>query len=247
MTDATTGDQVDNKVGDIEKAICDVFGVPIDTVQANAGFLWDATGLTKIVFQELGTEPSAAGEFARNGFLLKYHDGSAVRRSPLSLAGGGGVTVFNTASISSFYATSLPAGYMGVDGVIDGHVTAFVNSILDSASLTFRIVFGNTLALTPILNNNSGVTQTNFGVTLGFRLANRGTTNSQSYSLIAGLGAEAAGLNWGGVTNTWTLHRVALLTEDTTLAKNIQIDVQWSGASISNSVSGVGFEVHRLR
>jgi len=246
MTNATTGDQVDDKVSDLEKALCDLLGIPIDTQIAAAMFGATASGLTKAVFQELGGDPAALGEFGRNGFVLKYHDG-AVRRVPVSLAGGGGVTVFNTAAISSFYTTGVPANYLGVDGIVEGHINAFVNTILNGASLTFRIIFGNALALTPVLNNNSGITQANFGITLGFRLANRGVTNSQCLSLIAGVGAEAASLTWGGITNTWTLHRVALLAEDTTQIKNLQVDVQWSGASISNSVSGVGFEVHRLR
>src|SRR5690348_3306139 len=79
MTDATTGDQVDNKVGDLERAICDVFGIPIDVNQSNAGFLWDATGLKKIFLQDNAGNPAAAGEIVRSSTKLLFHDGAQVR------------------------------------------------------------------------------------------------------------------------------------------------------------------------
>src|SRR5689334_20865728 len=86
MTDATTGDQIDNKVGDLEKAICDLHGIPIDTSITNAGFLWDATGLKKVIFQDNAADPAAAGELVRKGKYLEWHDGG-VRRIPYSIGG----------------------------------------------------------------------------------------------------------------------------------------------------------------
>src|SRR5689334_9185075 len=85
MTDATTGDQVDNKVGDLEKAICDLHGIPIDTPINNPGFLWDATGLKKVILQDNAADPAAVGEFNRNGTAWAMHNGLYVCRVPQSV------------------------------------------------------------------------------------------------------------------------------------------------------------------
>src|SRR5262245_24344560 len=57
----------------------DVFGMTDVTAIAAAGSAHTAAGMTTLVFQNLGGDPSATGELARNATLLKFHDGTAAR------------------------------------------------------------------------------------------------------------------------------------------------------------------------
>ena len=79
LTDASLASTIDNEVGNLETAISDILGIPIDSNISNKLFTVTATGLTKVHFQDLAGDPAANGEFARNATLLKYHDGTAVR------------------------------------------------------------------------------------------------------------------------------------------------------------------------
>jgi hypothetical protein len=79
MTDSTLATSIDNEVGNAEKAHALILGIPLDTNISNAMFLATATGLTKVIFQDLAGDPAAAGEMARNATLMKFHDGSSVR------------------------------------------------------------------------------------------------------------------------------------------------------------------------
>lgn len=80
MTDATLAVNIDNEVGNLEQAICDILGIPIDTDVAAKLFAASAAGLTGIVFQDLGADP-AASILARRGLKLLFND--AVRVSQL--------------------------------------------------------------------------------------------------------------------------------------------------------------------
>lgn len=79
MTDATLASTIDNEVGNLEKAAAAILGIPIDTNISNALFTVTASGLTKVIFQDLAGDPAAAGELARNAANLKFHDGTAAR------------------------------------------------------------------------------------------------------------------------------------------------------------------------
>ena len=81
MSNSTVGDQIDNEVGNLEKALCDILGITIDVNVTAALFLvkTDGSGLLKIFLKDNAADPGAAGEFCRNAGLLKFHDGSAVQ------------------------------------------------------------------------------------------------------------------------------------------------------------------------
>lgn len=79
MTNATLAVNIDDEVGNLEKALGDILGIPMDTNIAAALFSVDATGLKKVIFQDNAGDPSATGQVVRSGAQLKFHDGTAVR------------------------------------------------------------------------------------------------------------------------------------------------------------------------
>lgn len=79
MTDATAGNTIDNEVGNLEQAIADILGAPVNTNITAKLFDIVAAGLRKIILRDLAGDPVAIGELARNGAVLKFHDGVAVR------------------------------------------------------------------------------------------------------------------------------------------------------------------------
>lgn len=80
MSNATIGDQIDNHVGDLEQAICDILGLPINTNITAALFGAGATGLTGPLFQNTGANPMTPGLLQRNTPNLVFHDGNDARR-----------------------------------------------------------------------------------------------------------------------------------------------------------------------
>lgn len=79
MTDDTPAVNVDDGLGGLEQAICDILGIPINTDISAAFFASAAGGLTKVILADALANPSAIGQIQRNGGLLKFHDGIAVR------------------------------------------------------------------------------------------------------------------------------------------------------------------------
>lgn len=80
VTNATQGkDQLPARIAEIEAALAFILGVPLDTLINNGLFTVDGVGLKTIKFQDLGGAPSALGNLARHGSLLKYHDGTSGR------------------------------------------------------------------------------------------------------------------------------------------------------------------------
>lgn len=116
MTDATFGNTIDDQMGNLEKAACDIFGMPIDTNIAAALFEVVAAGLKKVILQNAAADPAAVGELLRNAGLLKFHDGSAVQRlafyADFSALLASTSNAFGTRTVS----TSAPSG--GADGDI---------------------------------------------------------------------------------------------------------------------------------
>jgi hypothetical protein len=98
MSDSTLGNTIDDNVGDLEKALCDLLGIPIDTAIAAALFEVVAGGLKKVILQDAAGDPAAVGQLLRNAKRLKYHDGSIVRTLVTALDVGGeifGLTLSN--------------------------------------------------------------------------------------------------------------------------------------------------------
>lgn len=79
LTDASIGDTIDNALGNAEKALADILGIPIDTVIAVAAFEIVVGGLARVILQNVGSDPVAVGQLLRNGALLKFHDGTAAQ------------------------------------------------------------------------------------------------------------------------------------------------------------------------
>lgn len=76
MTDATLGSAIDNEVGNLEKALAAILGVPIDTDIASALCEVVAAGLKSLYFQDAAADPTTAGQIRRNGATVKAHDGT---------------------------------------------------------------------------------------------------------------------------------------------------------------------------
>lgn len=79
LSDSSPGITIDNELGNAEKALADILGIPINTDIAAALFEVVAGGLNKIILQNAAANPAATGVLLRNATLLKYHDGSAVQ------------------------------------------------------------------------------------------------------------------------------------------------------------------------
>lgn len=61
MTDATLGSSIDNEVGNLEKALADILGIPIDTNITNAAFTISATGTTDVNAASTGLNINVSG------------------------------------------------------------------------------------------------------------------------------------------------------------------------------------------
>lgn len=79
MTSATTVAQTPNKMAELETAIADILGIPIDTNISAALFTVDASGLKKVNLKDFAGAPTAAGELLRNGAVLQFYDGTTAQ------------------------------------------------------------------------------------------------------------------------------------------------------------------------
>jgi microcystin-dependent protein len=111
MTNATLGSSIDDEVGNLEKALCDLLGIPIDTDIAVALFAATAAGLTKITLQNASANPTAAGELQRNNTRILWHN--TERAVELQPAG----------ELKWFCGTSSPAGWLPCDGAAVSRTT----------------------------------------------------------------------------------------------------------------------------
>jgi len=78
LTPATIGEKIDDETGNVEKALCDMLGIHIDTDLAAALFNVTSAGLRTILFKP--DAPSALGELTLSTNLF-FHDGVAVRNA----------------------------------------------------------------------------------------------------------------------------------------------------------------------
>lgn len=79
MDNSTDGNLIDDRVGDLEKALCDLLGLPIDTDITLPLMSVVAGGLVSLFLRPAGSDPSTLGELRMNSAILKYHDGTAPR------------------------------------------------------------------------------------------------------------------------------------------------------------------------
>jgi hypothetical protein len=87
MTNATQASSIDDEVGNLEKDLADLLGIPIDTDVMAAMFIVAAQGLSAVQFQDSGTDPQLAGQLLRYGAALKYHTGAEVKNISDPFAG----------------------------------------------------------------------------------------------------------------------------------------------------------------
>lgn len=73
MSDATLAVNIDDGMGQLEQALADILGVPIDTDIASKMFAVAASGLVGMVLQDLGSDPTP-GVLARHGLKLQFND-----------------------------------------------------------------------------------------------------------------------------------------------------------------------------
>lgn len=111
MTNATLGSSIDDEVGNLEKALCDLLGIPIDTDIAAALFAVTAAGLQKLTLQNASANPVNAGELQRNNTRLLWHN--TERAVELQPAG----------EVKFFAGTVTPAGWLACDGAAVSRAT----------------------------------------------------------------------------------------------------------------------------
>jgi microcystin-dependent protein len=111
MTNATLGSSIDDEVGNLEKALCDLLGIPIDTDIAAALFSGSAAGLLSIILQNASANPTLAGQIQRNNTRLLWHN--TERAVELQPAG----------ELKWFCGTSSPAGWLPCDGAAVSRTT----------------------------------------------------------------------------------------------------------------------------
>jgi len=245
MTNATTGDQVDDRVGDLEVALCDLFGVPIDIPVAAPGFLWDATGLKKIILKDNAADPSGAGQLARNGDRLLLHDGVAVRQITNQIIKD--VTepaVANSSIEASLYSQFIQGGVLGTAQVLHGTVSFFVGTMLPGATVSVRLYYGGQLFFNPVLFNNTASQQGVFGLHCQFRIHARNSATSQVASARIEVAPINPALNFGP-TSAFSTFNLALISANSAIDQTLQVNILWSAASASNSIQGVGLLVWR--
>jgi len=78
LSDSTTASTIDNEIGNLEQAIADIFGIPVNTNITAAIMVVVAGGLTKLVFSDLAGDPDTVGHLVRNARELLFWDGAKV-------------------------------------------------------------------------------------------------------------------------------------------------------------------------
>lgn len=253
LTNAVLGSLIDDEVGNAEKAIAEILGIPIDTNIQNKLFEVVAVGLRGIILQDAALDPTIVGELLRNADRLRYHNGAVVKTVPYRedlLITGDTATenvVANTVAESSLFVLPIAANALGSNGMIHGSTDVFVSSMLNGAMLQLRFYWGGSMVYAPQIINLSGSTQS-FGISTLFRLHNRNSTGVQGLHFISHLPANTNNLlrfnlTGGGITNSLVLGA----TKDTTLAQLLQFNVMWNSADPANSCFGLGADVYRTR
>lgn len=79
ITGASQPSQIDNDINNLKQALVDIFGIPNNTNVSTAVMTVNASGLDNVIFRDTAGNPDVSGELQRNGSVLKFHNGSAVR------------------------------------------------------------------------------------------------------------------------------------------------------------------------
>lgn len=204
LTNATTGDQVDDKIAALESDIADILGLPLDT---------------PITRPMIGSLVGSSAE----------------------------PNISSTVAQTSVYATTIPGGTLGTDGMLEGWCDLHINSILSGGVLEIRTIYGPQLIVGIQLNNLTLVNQTSAPLRLNFRLCARNSVTAQRAFQTSSIGTQQNNFCWGGQSFSWNYHSSTFLTVDSAIDQPFQIDVIWNTASAGNSINGEGFEIHRLR
>jgi hypothetical protein len=240
LSDATFGNLIDDRVGDLERAISDINGIPFETPIAAPGFLWDAGGLKKVIFQDNDADPAAAGEFTRRGTYLKFHDGVGVRINQTieTLTQASFAAVSNTAAETAFWIGGIVANTLGTRNRVEG--TFLVRPSLKAGShIIFFMYWGGVAAFTLVIANSTGVNVGAIPVVFNFGVFANGATNSQVVSAHAHILSVQSNINPLGALTT-DIGAVNGAAVDSTLLKNIQINVSFSAADPLNNIDCLG-------
>jgi len=98
------------------------------------------------------------------------------------------------------------------------------------------------------VNNLTVSTVVGLAVRFEFSLSSRvGSESSQRFFVRGAITTEQPALSFGGVSSLWNVSRHVAITANSASDQNFQIDAIWSGASISNSLEGYGYEIHKVR
>jgi hypothetical protein len=153
------------------------------------------------------------------------------------------ILVVNTTTETALFSLPVLAGSLGTTGYILGEATIFVNSMINGEVLSIKSSWGGTLFWNAQLRNNSGATQTNFGIIMTFRIHNRNSASSQGIWATATVHATPDFVI-GWYQPTFQMSNVHSVvsggTKNTASTQNIQIQVQWSSANAANSCYGLG-------
>ena len=76
LSDATVGNQVDNLIAQLEAALGEILGIPVDVEIGQAMFLGEAEGLKELLFTNKADEPEFIGRMVMNGDRLQFHNGT---------------------------------------------------------------------------------------------------------------------------------------------------------------------------
>jgi len=239
MTDATTGDQVDNKVSELENAICDINGIPIDTPISNAGFLWDAAGLKKVIFQDNAADPAAVGQLNRNGTVLSINNGLYVCRIPQSVNNDNTpVTVTNGTGEIAVFAHTLKGGSLGTTRRLR-LTTVGTFSILSSGLVTFRFQIDAVNFVTHTLFGGSSTAKVNLPWRCVLEIFMNGATNSyRGYSTAmvpAGTVGDHPGFGGQNGSNVDLAEQDSIT--DLAIDRVIRLTFQWNTQSPNNTIA----------
>jgi len=251
MTDATVGSLIDNRVGELEIAICDILGIPLETNMNAPALFHSAAGLLKIFLQNGGVDPTIVGEIVRNGTRIKTHDGAAIQdfayQSDIFI--GGSVEepeAVNTADEFPLYSVGIGGGSLGTAGFLHISVETFINSMLTGSSLQIRVGYGGAVFYGPTLFNGSGGTVGPFGVRTDVRLSARNSALLQVFSAVSVIGQDNPLVNWGA-SGHFSYHRAGLLSISSGSSQALAVNALWSLADPFNSVSGLGLDIWKTR
>ena len=230
MTDATQASTIDNEAGNIEQAIADILGIPVDTNITKALFAVVAGGLNKVILQDLAGDPAAAGELARNGTRLLLHDGNAARMFPVILDRD--VTsqeVINTTTETTIYSFTVPANTLGSDRAIRLTLIGdHLKNIGGADTITIRIKFGATTIFSSVLN--TGASADRRAILIEFFLSANNATNAQvaSTHYLMGTNNTVGGAGTSISADVFAIHNS--IAEDTTGALALVITFEHSAA-----------------